>query len=169
MTSATPLSRLRSRTSVKRPAVSAPGSPQQEVTDTLQDESEEAPCSEALTKSYSLLFGLGCVHLCPVAARLLSLGRRQLTDELCALHALVKEPSPKRIRFHILDRQFKLFSWRQTDSMTLKEALAALRGAKYVTPPVPWIHRLWAIERWFRSDRSLCEWRRVQHRAKREG
>ncbi|KAK4705656.1 hypothetical protein P7C70_g538, partial [Phenoliferia sp. Uapishka_3] len=67
----------------------------------------------------------------------------------------MKTPGIKRIRFQLFDRQYLSFLRRPSDRMTLKEALAALRGVKYVTPPVPLIHQIWALEKSLKSDRSL--------------
>ncbi|KAM0751307.1 hypothetical protein T439DRAFT_325453 [Meredithblackwellia eburnea MCA 4105] len=102
---------------------------------------DQAPCSEALTKSYSLLFGLG-----------------QLTEELVSLHKLAtnSSSSEKWIRFHIFNQDWKFWRWNTKETgMTLVEALSALRGVEYHSPKVPLIERFMAVEKWFRTDRSL--------------
>ncbi|KAL8280649.1 hypothetical protein RQP46_006972 [Phenoliferia psychrophenolica] len=110
---------------------------EQDGDDTTCEGSEEAPCSSALTKSFSLLFGLG-----------------QLTEELCALRQLSQEPRRKRIRFHIFERNWLWWNIEK-DSMTLQEALAALKGQTYESPPIPILQRFLALEKLFRNDRSL--------------
>ncbi|KAI5480863.1 hypothetical protein MNV49_006672 [Pseudohyphozyma bogoriensis] len=136
LVSNTNLRRLHAKVS---PPAAVIENPLEEDDDTLDGSDEAAPCSEALTKSYSLLFGLG-----------------QFTDELCALHQLIaNSPRKRRIRFHIFDRKFKWGWKRDPESMTLQEALAALAGGTYKSPPVPLLVRIMKVERWFRSDRSL--------------
>lgn len=108
-----------------------------------------------MVKSYSLLFGLGCVFFTFSTDLADALFLSQLSDELCALHGVVKAKRPKRLRFHIFERSFR---WRSPeDPMSLQEALAALRGTAYTAPPVPLISRLSRAEQWFRKDASACE------------
>lgn len=104
---------------------------------------EETPCSEALTKSYSLLFGLG-----------------QLTDELCGLHAIVKNrPAEKRFRPYALQsvQRFAIAYLKPSRGLQLREALAMLRGEDYAPTRTNVWARVAAVEKWVRSDRSLCE------------
>ncbi|GAA6062409.1 hypothetical protein JCM10212_006195 [Sporobolomyces blumeae] len=107
---------------------------------TSSDEDDVAPCSEALTKSYSLLFGLG-----------------QLTEELSKLHDLVALERPRRIRFFIVqtlvDKVRGLFAPK--DEMSLQEALAKMYGKKYEPVKLPWVQYVARGERWFRSQRSI--------------
>ncbi|GAA5922333.1 uncharacterized protein JCM15063_003269 [Sporobolomyces koalae] len=104
------------------------------------DEEEVAPCSEALTKSYSLLFGLG-----------------QLTEELCKLHDIVTRDRPVLLRPFILrtliDKVKGLFTPK--DQMSLQEALSTLYGKKYEPVKRPWIQQIARGEKWFRSQRSI--------------
>jgi hypothetical protein len=84
---------------------------------------------------------------------------RQLTDELCTLHAIVMVQRPKGIRPYIFQtfvRSIRAW-WVPRDDMTLPEALAALRGQVYQPPPLPLGIHLIRLEKWFRCDRSLCE------------
>ncbi|GAA6039040.1 hypothetical protein JCM8097_000169 [Rhodosporidiobolus ruineniae] len=104
------------------------------------EEPEEVPCSEALTKSYSLLFGLG-----------------QLTEELAILHDLVTSNRTRRLRFFLVrmvaDTVKKL--WKPRDSLKLQEALAALHGREYQPVKKPWVQYVVKLERWFWQQRSL--------------
>ncbi|GAA6047795.1 hypothetical protein JCM3770_004648 [Rhodotorula araucariae] len=104
------------------------------------DSPEEVPCSEALTKSYSLLFGLG-----------------QLTEELATLHDIVTSRRQRRLRFFlasmVVERVQKLF--RPKDQMKLQEALAVLHGKEYTPVKKPFIHHVVRAERWFWGQRSL--------------
>lgn len=106
------------------------------------DAEDVAPCSEALTKSYSLLFGLG-----------------QLTDELCRLHDIVTIERPVLVRPFILrtlaDKVNSL--WAPKDQMSLQQALATLYGREYKPLKRPWIQKIARGEKWFRSQRSICE------------
>lgn len=111
-----------------------------ESLDTEQVDEQEAPCSEALTKAYSLLFGLG-----------------QLTTELCELHTVVSAPRSRKVHFHIFEARSWCF-WRSSDvAMSLQAALASLRGEEYTAPAVSYVDRFMRIEHWLRSDRSLCK------------
>lgn len=102
------------------------------------------PTSEALTKSYSLLFGLG-----------------QLTDELIGLHSIVSRHRPKRLRPYIAFTLVELVSglrwWKPQDQMSLQEALALLRGEEYKAPKMTLLKRSIKFEKWLRSDRSTCK------------
>ncbi|GAA6007325.1 hypothetical protein JCM11491_003089 [Sporobolomyces phaffii] len=104
------------------------------------DEEDVAPCSEALTKSYSLLFGLG-----------------QLTDELCRLHDIVTIAGPVLVRPFILRTLIDKFKdlWKPKEQMSLQEALATLYGREYKPPRRHWIKRIAKCEKWFRSQRSI--------------
>ncbi|GAA5876090.1 hypothetical protein JCM16303_007018 [Sporobolomyces ruberrimus] len=104
------------------------------------DEEDVAPCSEALTKSYSLLFGLG-----------------QLTDELCRLHDVVTIKRPVLIRPFILRTLIDKFKdlWTPNDQMSLQEALSTLYGREYKPVKRPWVQQLARGERWLRSQRSI--------------
>lgn len=131
---------------------------------------EEAPCSEALTKSYSLLFGLGWVKgdsMPILTARLISFpGRRsQFTEELCGLHSIVKSRTGKHLRFFLFQTFYTTISsvWRPKVDMTLPEALAALRQEVYKAPRASLVARLVTLERWFRSDRSMCKFNEALH------
>ncbi|CEQ38838.1 SPOSA6832_00288 [Sporobolomyces salmonicolor] len=99
----------------------------------------EVPCSEALTKSYSLLFGFG-----------------QLTEELCKLHDLATLDRPRRLRFFMFrtfaNRVRKL--WAPKDQMDLQEALATLHGKEYKPIKKSWIRYIADWEAWLRSQRS---------------
>lgn len=102
---------------------------------------EEVPCSEALTKSYSLLFGLG-----------------QLTEELATLHdTVMSSPPRRRVRFFlasmVADTVRQLF--RPRDGMKLQEALAVLHGKPYEPEHKSRIHYVVRAERWFWGQRSL--------------
>ena len=112
--------------------------------DSIKREEDAVPCSEALTKSYSLLFGLG-----------------QLTDELIGLHSIVSRHRPKRIRPYILFTLTELINclrwWKPRNQMSLKEALALLRGEAYRAPKTTLLRRVVKFEKWLRSDRSTCE------------
>lgn len=111
-----------------------------EALDTEEADEQEAPCSEALTKAYSLLFGLG-----------------QLTTELCELHTIVCAPRDRRLHFHILEARSWCF-WRSSDvSMSLHAALASLRGGEYTAPAISYVDRFVRMEQCLRSDRSLCK------------
>ncbi|GAA5827522.1 hypothetical protein JCM5353_001354 [Sporobolomyces roseus] len=158
---ASPISRLRSRESdhsVASPTIlSVPRhsiyeTPLHPVDQTILEEARSdasstaasddtvAPCSEALTKSYSLLFGLG-----------------QLTEELCKLHDLVTLERPRRIRLFLLRTLVNKFQglWSTKDEMSLQEALATLYGRSYEPIKRPWIKQLARGERWLRSQRSI--------------
>lgn len=129
----------------RRPSAGVSSSSEQSH-ETVVDEkvpSEDVPCSEALTKSYSLLFGFG-----------------QLTDELTGLHAIVGNHRGKQIRPYILQTAWSAIrSWTRPkkDGMHLQEALALLRGDEYTPPKVSLLQRFVAFEKWLRCDRSLCE------------
>ncbi|BGP36620.1 hypothetical protein JCM10450v2_000510 [Rhodotorula kratochvilovae] len=125
----TPLARLRSR-----------GETMSGESIDEEDTPEEVPCSEALTKSYSLLFGLG-----------------QLTEELATLHDIVMSRRHRRLRFFlasmVVQRVQKLF--HPKDDMKLQEALAVLHGKEYKPVKKPFIHYVVRAERWFWGQRSL--------------
>ncbi|GAA5896960.1 uncharacterized protein JCM6883_007067 [Sporobolomyces salmoneus] len=112
----------------------------EESSESDPDEEDVAPCSEALTKSYSLLFGLG-----------------QLTDELCRLHDVVTLERPVLIRPFILQTlvDFVKKLWAPKDGMSLQEALSTLYGREYRPVKRPWIHKLADGEKWLRSQRSI--------------
>ncbi|GAA5995637.1 hypothetical protein JCM5350_001633 [Sporobolomyces pararoseus] len=120
----------------------APSIPEDEgdESESSPDEEDVAPCSEALTKSYSLLFGLG-----------------QLTDELCRLHDIVTIERPVMFRAFILqtlvDRVKAL--WAPKEEMSLQEALATLYGREYQPVKRPWIQQIAKGEKWLRSQRSI--------------
>lgn len=124
----------------------APSIPEDEgdESESSPDEEDVAPCSEALTKSYSLLFGLG-----------------QLTDELCRLHDIVTIQRPVMFRAFILqtlvDRVKAL--WAPKEEMSLQEALATLYGREYKPVKRPWIQQIAKGEKWLRSQRSICEFK----------
>ncbi|GAA5951640.1 hypothetical protein JCM21900_000535 [Sporobolomyces salmonicolor] len=107
---------------------------------TPPEEEVEVPCSEALTKSYSLLFGFG-----------------QLTEELCKLHDLATLDRPRRLRFFMFrtfaNRVRKL--WAPKDQMDLQEALATLHGQEYKPIKKSWIRYIADWEAWLRSQRSI--------------
>jgi hypothetical protein len=130
----TPLQRLRSHDPTVSQASIASSSP---------SSLDEVPCSEALTKSYSLLFGLG-----------------QLTEELGTLHDLVtsRTREKKRIRFFVLQMAVEMGRgwWKPKDGMNLQQALAILHGQEYKKKTKPWIHWLREVEKWFWTQRSLC-------------
>ncbi|GAA5992012.1 hypothetical protein JCM10908_000697 [Rhodotorula pacifica] len=124
----TQLARLRSRgESVVAPSV---------VSDVP---SEETACSEALTRSYSLLFGLG-----------------QLTEGLYLLHDLATREQPKKLRLYLAhmlaDKVKRLF--RHKDSLNLQQALAMLHGQPYTEPRKPFVQYIVRAERWAWSQRS---------------
>ncbi|KAK4058051.1 hypothetical protein OIO90_000790 [Microbotryomycetes sp. JL221] len=106
----------------------------------MDEETEDAPCSDALTKSYSLLFGLG-----------------QFTDELIGLHVITSQDRPRRIQPYILQKAKDAVKARFLPSkgLALKEALAMLHRTEYVKPQVSIWKRLANVERWLRSDHSL--------------
>ncbi|BGP12619.1 hypothetical protein JCM10213_008755 [Rhodosporidiobolus nylandii] len=108
----------------------------------VEETPEDVPCSEALTKSYSLLFGLG-----------------QLTEELSVLHDLVTSARTKRLRFYLLTmlsrEARKLSPWRRKTGMKLQEALAVLHGMEYKPVKKSWIAYLALAEKWFWKQRSL--------------
>ncbi|KAK4054888.1 hypothetical protein OIV83_000812 [Microbotryomycetes sp. JL201] len=108
-----------------------------ESEDSLQ---EEAPCSDALTKSYSLLFGLG-----------------QFTDELIGLHAITRRQRPVRLQPYALQNACAWFrsTFLPRGGLRLGEALAILHGNEYVPPNTSVWQRLAKIEQWIRSDHSL--------------
>ncbi|GAA5857131.1 hypothetical protein JCM8547_007978 [Rhodosporidiobolus lusitaniae] len=126
----TPLQRLRSRNET--------------LSDASLDDSasspEEVPCSEALTKSYSLLFGLG-----------------QLTEELGTLHDLVTSNHRRRLRFFLFQMAADRVRgfWKPKDGMSLQEALATLHGQEYKPVKKPLIHYIAEGEKWFWRQRSL--------------
>ncbi|GAA5865035.1 hypothetical protein JCM1840_005715 [Sporobolomyces johnsonii] len=127
------LQRLRSRdTVVSQATIDSTAAP--------NEEEVEVPCSEALTKSYSLLFGFG-----------------QLTEELCKLRDLATLDRPRRLRFFMLrtfvNRMRKL--WAPKDQMDLQEALATLHGKEYKPVKKPWIRYIADGEAWLRSQRSI--------------
>ncbi|GAA6006426.1 hypothetical protein JCM10207_004930 [Rhodosporidiobolus poonsookiae] len=127
----TPLQRLRSRgdtLSLSHHSFDDPETP------------AEVPCSEALTKSYSLLFGLG-----------------QLAEELGTLHDLVLRRQKRRLRFFLFRTGVEAVRrfWRKENTMNLQEALAILHGKDYQPVKKPWIHYLAVAERWFWQQRSL--------------
>ncbi|GJN91517.1 hypothetical protein Rhopal_004540-T1 [Rhodotorula paludigena] len=128
---ATPLARLRSRGNTITTAAGTVES---------DDEPEEVPCSEALTKSYSLLFGLG-----------------QLTEELATLYDVVKSQPRRRLRLYLVQMVVDTVKtlWRPRDSMKLQEALAVLHGKEYKPVKKPLIHYLVRAEHWFWEGRSL--------------
>lgn len=124
----TQLARLRSRAeSVSAPSI-ASDSP-----------SEETACSEALTRSYSLLFGLG-----------------QLTEGLYLLHDLATRDQPKKLRLYLAhtlaDKVSRFF--RRKDTLNLQQALAILHGQVYTEPRKPFAHYIVRAERWAWSQRS---------------
>jgi hypothetical protein len=130
-----------------RPTTTGSESSDSSETTKTEDEGNEddaVPASEALTKSYSLLFGLG-----------------QLTDELIGLHSIVSKHRPKRLRpyllFTLVAHVKNLRWWKPRDQMRLQEALALLRGEKYTAPKVTLLSRAIVFEKWLRSDRSMCE------------
>lgn len=97
---------------------------------------EDMPCSEALTKSFSLLFGL-----------------KQLTDELSQLHEIILAPRRRKIRIRILER-----FWTKDESppaITLQAALSGLKGQEHHTPSISIFRRLIKLESELRSDSSL--------------
>lgn len=47
--------------------------------------------------------------------------------------------------------------WAPRDGMLLQEALALLRGEVYIAPKRSVLNKIIRAEKWFRSDRSLCE------------
>lgn len=135
----TPLARLRSRgDTLSGLSLGGTGGGDAEDDD---DAADEVPCSEALTKSYSLLFGLG-----------------QLTEELATLHDIVVARQPhRRVRFFVVqmvvDSVRQLF--RPRDGMKLQEALAVLHGKEYKPEKKSRMHYLVRAERWFWGQRSL--------------
>ncbi|GAA5932493.1 hypothetical protein JCM3775_005935 [Rhodotorula graminis] len=136
----TPLARLRSRGDTLS-NVGAGGAGDDDNDDDDDDAADEVPCSEALTKSYSLLFGLG-----------------QLTEELATLHDIVVARQPhRRVRFFIVqmvvDSVRQLF--RPRDGMKLQEALAVLHGKEYKPEEKSRLSYLVRAERWFWGQRSL--------------
>ena len=124
----TQLARLRSRTeSVSAPSVAS------------ETPTEETACSEALTRSYSLLFGLG-----------------QLTEGLYLLHDLATREQPKKLRLYLAhtlaDKVHRFF--RPKDTLNLQQALAILHGQPYTEPRKPFVHYIVRAERWAWSQRS---------------
>ncbi|GAA5969341.1 hypothetical protein JCM11641_007557 [Rhodosporidiobolus odoratus] len=125
----TPLQRLRSR-----------GETASSESLDVETSPEEVPCSEALTKSYSLLFGLG-----------------QLTEELSALHDLVTISPGKRLHFFVVQmavakvRRF----FKPKSELSLQAALATLHGKEYKEKKKPLIHYVAEAESWFWQQRSL--------------
>ncbi|BGP28691.1 hypothetical protein JCM10296v2_000427 [Rhodotorula toruloides] len=123
--SQTPLARLRSRDGT---------SPATTVVE------EDAPCSDALTKAYSLLFGLG-----------------QLTEELAILSTIVRANQRKKLRPYLfrmlVDRIKKL--WGPKEDMNLQEALATLHGVVYKPVKKPVVQKIARVERWFWQQRSI--------------
>ncbi|GAA5968646.1 hypothetical protein JCM8115_003668 [Rhodotorula mucilaginosa] len=124
----TQLARLRSRAeSVSAPSVAS------------ESPSEETACSEALTRSYSLLFGLG-----------------QLTEGLYLLHDLATREQPKKLRLYLAhtlaDKVHRFF--RPKDTLNLQQALATLHGQPYTEPRKPFVHYIVRAERWAWSQRS---------------
>ncbi|GAA5872260.1 hypothetical protein JCM3774_003328 [Rhodotorula dairenensis] len=106
---------------------------------TSESPSEETACSEALTRSYSLLFGLG-----------------QLTEGLYLLHDLATREQPKKLRLYLAHtfagKVRRLF--RPKDSLNLQQALAVLHGQPYTEPRKPFSHYIVRAERWAWSQRS---------------
>ncbi|GAA5898692.1 hypothetical protein JCM6882_000900 [Rhodosporidiobolus microsporus] len=125
----TPLQRLRSR---GNDTISS-------ASHDAEESPEDVPCSEALTKSYSLLFGLG-----------------QLTEELDTLHGLVTK-GKRRLRFFLFRMAYEKVKqmWSPKDNMSLQEALATLHGQEYKPVKKPWIQYVIKAERWFWQERSL--------------
>ncbi|BGP21516.1 transmembrane protein [Rhodotorula toruloides] len=126
--SQTPLARLRSHDGIS-PA-----------TTVVEDGAEDAPCSDALTKAYSLLFGLG-----------------QLTEELAILSMIVRVNQRKKLRpylFHMLLDRVKKF-WGPKEDLNLQEALATLHGVEYKPVKKPFVQKIARVERWFWQQRSI--------------
>ncbi|KAM0793227.1 hypothetical protein ACM66B_000693 [Microbotryomycetes sp. NB124-2] len=123
----------------QRPSSKATEAPRPELAseETLQ---EDAPCSDALTKSYSLLFGLG-----------------QFTDELTGLHALTRRHRPVRLQPYAFEKARALFrsTFLPRRGLRLGEALAVLHGDHYISPRVSGWQRLARFEKWLHCDRSL--------------